>query len=111
MLSEEQTKRIKAQGLEVIIVEGITMVQDCAESATERHTKISIAGNTESHEVYNKLLRRISRHKQFDIPIPDELLAEFARVKINVVGADGSNQGLELPSAKLHKACAQAKSH
>ena len=111
MLSEQQIKCIKAQGLEIIIVEGITMVKDCAESAIERHTEIPIAGNTESHGVYNKLLRRILSHIRFDIPIPDELLAGFARVKFNVVGADGRNQGLELPSAKSHKACAQAKSH
>ena len=58
----------------------------------ERHTEIPIAGNTESHEDYNKLLRRISNHKQFDIPIPDELLAEFARVKNNVVPRIGKQK-------------------
>ena len=85
MLSEERIKHYKALGSEYKIVEGIGILQTVQESTMERHTKIPIAGNTESHEDYNKLLRRISKHKQFDIPIPDELLAEFARVKNNVV--------------------------
>ena len=84
MLSEEQIKRIQAQGLEIIIVEGITMVQDCAESAMERHAVIPIVGNTESHKKYNKLLQRISRHKQFDIPIPDELSTEVTRIATEI---------------------------
>ena len=91
----------------------------------ERHTEIPIAGNTESHKNYNKLLNKIAKHKKYGIPILDELCAAAARVAAelmkssnNVVpmmgkctGAGGSIQGLEQPQAKSHKACAQSKSH
>ena len=80
MLSEQRLKRLNALGLRVPVVQGSTMERVVQGSTMKRHTKIPIAGNTESHQNYNELLRRIKRHNQFEIPIPDELIAKLARI-------------------------------
>ena len=80
MLSEKRIKCLKVLGLRVQVVQGIATEQVVQGSAMRRHTKIPIAGNTKSHKDYNELLRRISRHKKIGIPIPDELIAKFARI-------------------------------
>ena len=80
MLSENTLNCLNALGVEVSGVQGRTIEKVVQGSAMKRHTEIPIAGNTESHQNYNELLRRIKRHNQFEIPIPDELIAELARI-------------------------------
>lgn len=44
----------------------------------DRHTENPIMGNTKSQH-YNRLVKRIARHKQFGIPILHELIDELAK--------------------------------
>ena len=97
MLSDKRLKCLKALGLRVPVVQGSATEQVVQGSTMRRHTKIPIAGNTESHKDYNELLRRISRHKQFDIPSPADLAVELARnaafkAKNNVVPRIGKRK-------------------
>ena len=100
MLSEKRITLLKALGLRVPVVQGsaaeqvvqgIATEQIVQGSAMRRYTKIPIAGNTKTHKTYNELLRKIARHKQFFIPIPDELLAEFARIAAEIVAKAKNN--------------------
>ena len=97
MLSEKRRKCLKVLGLEVPVVQGSTMEKVVEGSTMKRHTKIPIAGNTESQLNHKQLLRKIARYKQLGIPILVEFTAELARnaalkAKSNVVPRIGKGK-------------------
>ena len=105
MLSKTRLKCLKALGIEIPEVELIVNMDMHTKSPfmgntesqhMDRHTKNPFMGNTKSQHMdrhtenpimgntksrhYNKLVKKIARHKQLGILIPDELIDELAKV-------------------------------